>query len=80
MVISTQISIYPLRQEHLSPAIESVRRALKVRNLQPVVGPMSTVVTGEVEVVFAALQEAFVQAATTGHVVMTLTVSNACPV
>ncbi len=68
MVISAQISIYPLRQEHLSPAIEAVRRALAVRNLQPEIGPMSTVVTGEGEVVFAALQEAFVQAAATGHV------------
>jgi uncharacterized protein YqgV (UPF0045/DUF77 family) len=64
----------------LSPAIEAVRRALTVRHLQPEIGPMSTVVTGEGEVVFAALQEAFVQAAATGHVVMTITVSNACPV
>lgn len=80
MVISAQVSIYPLRQEHLSPAIEAVRKALTVRNLQPEIGPMSTVVTGEVEVVFAALQEAFVQAAATGHAVMTITVSNACPV
>ena len=80
MVISAQISIYPLRQEHLSPAIEAVRRALAVRNLHPEIGPMSTVVTGEVEAVFAALQEAFVQATATGHAVMTITVSNACPV
>jgi uncharacterized protein YqgV (UPF0045/DUF77 family) len=79
MMISAQISIYPLRQEHLSPAIEAVRRALAVRDLPPQVGPMSTVVTGDVEVVFAALQEAFTQAAATGHVVMTVTVSNACP-
>jgi uncharacterized protein YqgV (UPF0045/DUF77 family) len=80
MVISAQISIYPLRQEHLSPAIEVVRKALAVRDLHPEIGPMSTVVTGEAEVLFAALQEAFVQAAATGHVVMTITVSNACPV
>jgi uncharacterized protein YqgV (UPF0045/DUF77 family) len=80
MVISAQISIYPLRQEHLSPAIEAVRKELTARNLQPEIGPMSTVVTGEVEVVFAALQKAFVQAAATGPAVMTITVSNACPV
>jgi microcompartment protein CcmL/EutN len=41
---------------------------------------MSTLVTGAVEDVFAALQAAFTQAAATGHVVMTVTVSNACPV
>jgi uncharacterized protein YqgV (UPF0045/DUF77 family) len=80
MVISAQISIYPLRQEHLSPAIEAVRTALAARDLRPQIGPMSTVVTGDAGVVFAALQEAFAQAAATGHVVMTVTVSNACPV
>jgi uncharacterized protein YqgV (UPF0045/DUF77 family) len=80
MVISAQISIYPLRQEHLSPAIEAVRTALVVRDLRPQIGPMSTVVTGDAGVVFAALQEAFAQAAAAGHVVMTVTVSNACPV
>jgi hypothetical protein len=41
---------------------------------------MSTLVTGEAESVFAALHEAFEQAAATGHVVMTVTISNACPV
>jgi hypothetical protein len=41
---------------------------------------MSTVVAGEAEVVFAALQEAFVHAAAMGHMVMTVTLSNACPV
>ena len=41
---------------------------------------MSTMVTGEAAAVFAALQEAFVSAGATGHVVMTVTISNACPV
>jgi uncharacterized protein YqgV (UPF0045/DUF77 family) len=80
MAVSAQISISPLRQEHLSPTIEAVRGALAAHGLQPEVGAMSTVVTGTVEDVFAALQEAFSQAATTGHVVMTVTVSNACPI
>jgi uncharacterized protein YqgV (UPF0045/DUF77 family) len=80
VVVSAQVSIYPLRQEHLRPAVDAVRRALEDRGLQPQVGPMSTVVTGEAAVVFAALQEAFGRAAATGHVVMTVTVSNACPV
>lgn len=80
MLISAQISVYPLRQDHLSPAIRVVQKALEDRGLQPQVGPMSTLVTGKVEDLFAALQEAFSQAATTGHVVMTMTVSNACPI
>ena len=80
MIISVQLSLYPLRQAHLSPAIAVVRDTLSAAGLQPVVGPMSTLVTGEAEPVFTALREAFVRAATLGHVVMTLTLSNACPV
>ena len=80
MVISAQISVYPLRQEHLSPAIDAVREALESMGLQPEIGAMSTIVTGEAKDVFVALHEAFDRAATTGHVVMTVTVSNACPV
>jgi len=80
MVISAQISVYPLRQEHLSPAIDAVKVALEAKGLEPQIGAMSTLVTGEAESVFAALHEAFERAAATGHVVMTVTISNACPV
>jgi hypothetical protein len=37
-------------------------------------------VTGEAVAVFRALEEAFAEAGAIGHVVMTVTVSNACPV
>jgi uncharacterized protein YqgV (UPF0045/DUF77 family) len=80
MAIGGQISVYPLRQEHLSPAIDAVREALESRGLQPEIGAMSTIVTGEAKDVFVALHEAFDRAATSGHVVMTVTVSNACPI
>jgi len=80
MIISAQISIYPLRQDRLSPAIQAVSESLSEHGLQSHVGPMSTVVTGETAAVFGALQEAFARAAAIGHVVMTVTVSNACPV
>jgi uncharacterized protein YqgV (UPF0045/DUF77 family) len=80
MVISTQVSLYPLRQERLSPAIQAVSEALTAAGLHPQIGPMSTLVMGEAVTVFAALQEAFVRAAALGAVVMTVTVSNACPV
>jgi uncharacterized protein YqgV (UPF0045/DUF77 family) len=64
----------------VSPTIQAVTNALQEAGLRPQVGPMSTMVTGEVTAVFAALQEAFVRAAAAGHVVMTMTLSNACPV
>jgi uncharacterized protein YqgV (UPF0045/DUF77 family) len=79
MIVSAQISIYPLRQDRLTPAITAVSRALQAAGLQPEVGRMSTTVTGEAAVVFRALEEAFIQAGALGHVVMTITVSNACP-
>ncbi len=80
MTISAQVSIYPLRQEHLAPAVKSVQIAFEEHGLAPQVGPMSTTVTGETRAIFDALAEAFAKAAASGQVVMTVTVSNACPV
>jgi uncharacterized protein YqgV (UPF0045/DUF77 family) len=80
MTISAQIAVYPLRQERLTPAIDAVRAVLTAKGLASQIGPMSTMVTGEASTVFAALGEAFERAAAAGHVVMTITVSNACPV
>ena len=80
MNVSAQVAIYPLRQDRLTPAITTVSRALEVAGLRSEVGPMSTIVTGDAAIVFRALEEAFVQAGALGHVVMTITVSNACPV
>lgn len=79
MSVSAQISIFPLRQRHLGPAVEGVRLALESQGLEPEVGPMSTLVAGEPERVFAAIRDAFERAAATGDVAMVLTVSNACP-
>lgn len=79
MSASAQISVYPLRQQRLGPAVEAVRLALERGGLDPEVGAMSTVVTGDADRIFAALREAFERAAATGPVAMTVTVSNACP-
>ena len=40
MFISAQISVYPLRQEWLSPAIGAVKEALESRGLEPQIGAM----------------------------------------
>ena len=80
MDISAQVSLYPLRQDHLSPAIREMQDVLAAAGLDVACGPMSTLVTGDGVAVFDALKESFLRAATTGHVVMTATVSNACPV
>lgn len=80
MTISAQIAIYPLRQPRLTPAVRAVGNALAGRGLEVSVGPMSTLVSGDLDVVFEGLREAFLAAAATGHTVMTVTLSNACPV
>ncbi len=80
MTVSAQIAIYPLRQERLTPAVEAVQQALRDNGLRPEPGPMSTYVVGEDHAVFAALQQAFAHASAIGHVVMTVTLSNACPI
>jgi uncharacterized protein YqgV (UPF0045/DUF77 family) len=80
MTVSAQVAVYPLRQERLTPAITAVSAALRAAGLSPEVGPMSTIVTGDATAIFDALQAAFMQAGALGHVVMTVTVSNACPV
>ena len=80
MIASAQVSLYPLRQKHLGPAIAIVRQTLEAHGLEPQPGPMSTLVVGDSDTLFAALAEAFAKAADAGEVVMTLTVSNACPI
>ncbi len=70
----------PLREEHLTPAIRTVSVALQAHGLRAEIGPMSTQTGGTSDAVFAALKEGFVAAAAAGPVVMTITLSNACPV
>ena len=78
-VISAQVSLYPLRQSSIGPAIRSLVRVLQEHGLEPRMGEMSTLVRGDEEVVFDALREAFHQAAQGGDTVMAVTLSNACP-
>ena len=78
--ISAQVSLYPLGQGSLSPAIEEALRIFRDRGLEVQPGTMSTIVVGDDQSVFLALQGAFGHVAEQGHLVMVVTVSNACPV
>jgi uncharacterized protein YqgV (UPF0045/DUF77 family) len=80
MGIAAQVSLYPLRQASLSPAIDEALQIFQEHGLSVEPGAMSTLITGDDAVVFAALQEAFRCAAEQGQVVMVVTLSNACPV
>ena len=77
--VSAQISLYPLGQENLDPAIRAVWATLQRHGLDYQVGAMSTLTWGEDGDVFAALREAFKEATRSGPAVMVVTVSNACP-
>lgn len=79
-MLSAQVSVYPLRQERLAPAIDTVLDAFHREGLEAQVGVMSTLVTGETGPVFAALREGFERAAASGELVMVVALSNACPV
>ena len=77
--ITAQVSLYPLRQVSIGPPIRGAVRVFRECGLKTRIGEMSTLVWGEEQAVFAALQEAFHRAAGHGDVVMTVTFSNACP-
>jgi uncharacterized protein YqgV (UPF0045/DUF77 family) len=80
MHISAQISLYPLKQQKLSPAIEEAWKILEENQLDLKKGEMSTLVSGEAEKVFGTIKEVFLKAAELGPVSMVVTFSNACPV
>ncbi len=75
MDVSCQFALYPLGKADLSPVIDA---ALSARRLSFEPGPMSTLVRGPLEEVFAALADAF-KAPAEGGTVLVATVSNACP-
>jgi uncharacterized protein YqgV (UPF0045/DUF77 family) len=79
-MISCQFSLYPLGVADLGPAIDAAVKTAEAPGLEIEVGPMSSTMLGEAQDVFAALRRAFEVVAADGHVVMTVTVSNACPV
>jgi uncharacterized protein YqgV (UPF0045/DUF77 family) len=78
--VSAQVSLYPLRSEQLGPAISAAVATFRERGLDVWEGAMSTVVTGDLDVVCGALRDAFAAAAATGEAVMVVTLSNGCPV
>jgi len=78
-VVSAQVSLYPLRTDHLGPAIEAFADELRDAGLHIEPGSMSTLVVGAADALFAALQRGFEAASAEHEVVMQVTVSNACP-
>ena len=80
MFLSAQVSLYPLRQTHLSPAIDTALSIFREHGLEITPGAMSSVISGDDEALFAAIKEVFQKTAEQGEIVMIITLSNACPV
>lgn len=79
MAVALQVSLYPLRQMDIIEPIDKVIEIFKSYGLETHVGSMSTLVYGEDEKVFKALQDAYKKASEFGEFVMVATFSNACP-
>ncbi|MHB8772896.1 MAG: YkoF family thiamine/hydroxymethylpyrimidine-binding protein [Syntrophales bacterium] len=79
MMIQAEISLYPLGETSLSTRINGFVARLQQSGLAVEAGRMSTLVSGESATVFRALQDAFEADAGRGATVMTVKVSNACP-
>jgi len=79
MKIQAELSLYPLKEVHISSYINGFLDTIKSTGLSVHVGPMSTIIAGESENVFQALSDAFGKTADTCKVVLNVTISNACP-
>jgi len=78
MNVQAEISLYPLRCSDLTKPIRRFVELLDNDRLKAEVGPMSTLVTGESQVVLENLTKAFGKLAEEYEVVMTAKISNAC--
>ena len=79
MKIQAEISLYPLRCSDLTRPIRQFIELLENNKLKVELGPMSSLIAGDSQVVFESLREAFEQLAKEYEVVMTVKISNACP-
>ena len=77
--VGLQFSLYPLRQEHLHPAIEAAVKAVAAEGVDVTVGRLSTFAPGDEESVFSAVRAAFDAAKSFGPTVMVVTLSSGLP-
>jgi len=79
MKVQAEISLYPLRQNELTKPIQQFVQVLENNKLKVELGPMSSLIAGDSQVVFESLREAFELLAKEYELVMTAKISNACP-
>ena len=77
--VGLQFSLYPLRQEHVRPAIGAAVKAAAAEGVDVTVGRLSTFAPGDEDAVFAAVRAAFDAAKAFGPTVMVVTLSSGLP-
>jgi uncharacterized protein YqgV (UPF0045/DUF77 family) len=77
--VGLPLSIYPLRQEHLRPAVEAAAQAVARQGIEVIVGKLSTFASGGEEAVLNAIRAAFTAARDFGPTVMVVTLSSGLP-
>jgi uncharacterized protein YqgV (UPF0045/DUF77 family) len=78
-MIQACIAVYPLGQQDYG-AVHRAIDALAAADVEVTSGTMNTVISGSEAAVFDAIRAAFAAAAERGATVLTVTISNACPV
>ena len=74
-----QLSVYPLRQPHVGPAVRAAVKAAADEGVDLTVGRLSTFARGDEESVFRALRAAFTAARSFGPTVVVVTLSSGLP-
>jgi uncharacterized protein YqgV (UPF0045/DUF77 family) len=77
--VGLQFSLYPLRQQHVRPAIEAAVKAAADEGVDVTVGRLSTFAPGDEDSVFSAVRAAFDAAKSFGPTVMVVTLSSGLP-
>ncbi len=80
MEVEAEVSVYPLGQKEISRGVKDFIAALREHDCQVEVGGMSTLLSGNSEEVFHALQEGYDRMAAEGGCVLIVKACNVCPV
>jgi len=80
VIVQAEISLYPLGESEIGPRIESFIEKMEMSGLDVELGKMSTIISGECGDMFRILSEAYEKDIEMGASVLTVKVSNACPV
>lgn len=77
-MVGIQVSIYPLREKSLSPALNKFWERLEERKFKFEVNSFATIIWGEEDRIFDSLKEIWKEIAKDRSIVMVVTLSNAC--